>query len=258
MMGDVLVTLKVRAPQNQESRVYAAMGEAFQVAKHLEEKLSEFQPTSDTARLNQSAGKRPVKIGSDLSQVLAQSKQISQRTHGAFDVTYASPAGVSDKDVIVLPGLNYAFLNQPSMQVRVSGIAKGYIVDQMRHVLDQYGFKNYLIDAGDLYARGTWAIIIKHTECEVSLKDQAMSTSGAYERGPHIYDPRHRNGGAPFLSTTVIAPTAIESDALATAAFVMSREEVAKTFRSLPDIRVMVVQDRGGVCDFLLDSSERQ
>jgi thiamine biosynthesis lipoprotein len=64
------------------------------------------------------------------------------------------------------------------------------------------------------------------------LSNRAVCTSGDYERpapdgvsGHHIIDPRHGASPAAVASTTVIAPTALAADALATAAFVLGPRE---------------------------------
>lgn len=85
-----------------------------------------------------------------------------------------------------------------------------------------------------------WGIGVTHPNlpevrlAELTLCDQALGTSGTarqgfYHRGKrygHIIDPRTGWPASHFLSTTVLAPTAAEADALATAFFVMTTDEV--------------------------------
>ncbi len=55
----------------------------------------------------------------------------------------------------------------------------------------------------------------------MDVSDCAVCTSGEYERGAHILDPRDAAAAPRAASATVIAPTAMLADALATAAFVL-------------------------------------
>lgn len=85
-----------------------------------------------------------------------------------------------------------------------------------------------------------WGVGVTHPNlpevrlAELTLCDQALGTSGTarqgfYHRGKrygHIIDPRTGWPACHFLSTTVLAPTAAEADALATAFFVMTTDEV--------------------------------
>jgi thiamine biosynthesis lipoprotein len=52
-----------------------------------------------------------------------------------------------------------------------------------------------------------------------------VCTSGDYERGRHILDPRTRVPANSVASATVVAPRAMLADALATAAFVLGPAE---------------------------------
>jgi thiamine biosynthesis lipoprotein len=57
------------------------------------------------------------------------------------------------------------------------------------------------------------------------VSDKAVCTSGDYERGDHIVDPRAGTSPAAIASVTVVAPTAMLADALGTAAFVLGPVE---------------------------------
>jgi thiamine biosynthesis lipoprotein len=58
----------------------------------------------------------------------------------------------------------------------------------------------------------------------LSVSDLAVATSGTYERGEHIIDPRCWKPPTGLLSMTVIGPSLAYADAYSTAAFVMGRD----------------------------------
>ena len=62
-------------------------------------------------------------------------------------------------------------------------------------------------------------------------RDLAVATSGAYERGAHIVDPRTGEPPAGVLSVTVLGPDLGTADAYATAAFAMGADGPAWTAR---------------------------
>jgi thiamine biosynthesis lipoprotein len=126
----------------------------------------------------------------------------------------------------------------------LGAVAKGLAVDLAARALS--GMKNFAIDAGgDLYFGGhnvdgdPWSVGIRHPRNEHELfatlrvSNMAVCTSGDYERRSpngedggeegehHILNPR--TGASPTMvaSATVVAPTAMVADALATAAFVL-------------------------------------
>jgi FAD:protein FMN transferase len=120
-----------------------------------------------------------------------------------------------------------------------SGLVKGWAVDRAGALLTEAGARRFCVDAGgDVLVRGgPWRVGIRHPlrrDClaaALEVRDAAVATSGAYERGEHIRDPV---GGGPArgaLSVTVVARDLARADAAATAAFAMGRRGPAWTAR---------------------------
>jgi FAD:protein FMN transferase len=127
------------------------------------------------------------------------------------------------------------------MAITLDGIAKGYIVDKASEVLGNNGVSNHLINAGgDIRVSGTaeknrpWSIAIQNPDKSaeypdiVSMTDGGIATSGNYEifydqekLYHHIIDSRSGYSPLPLASVTVVAPTVMDADALATSVFVM-------------------------------------
>lgn len=133
------------------------------------------------------------------------------------------------------------------MELDLGGIAKGWAVDRAAEALARRGVAGALISAGSstFYAyrrdpRGRpWRVLVRSPLAEgellavADLEDESLSTSGGYgkffeaggRRYCHIIDPRSGKPVQGMLSATVLAPRAVESDALSTALFVMGLEE---------------------------------
>src|SRR5207249_6940291 len=87
----------------------------------------------------------------------------------------------------------------------------------------------------------------------VRLRDAALSTSGNYEnsfevngvRYSHILNPRTGRPVQGIAACTVIAPTCMESDALATACFVFGVENSLAKFGTSYPIRFTLTQTDG-------------
>jgi thiamine biosynthesis lipoprotein len=129
------------------------------------------------------------------------------------------------------------------LQMDLCGIAKGYAVDRMAHVLQEHGVRHALAALdGELRAVGgqsgrlAWSVALESPELErrevrgvIELEDLAVATSGDYRhflevggtRLAHTMDPRRwaplNNGVA---SVTVLARTCMQADAWATALLV--------------------------------------
>lgn len=252
LMGNVEVSLTLKTENKNKVKAYQAMEKAFKEAKRLETEVSEFIPSSQTSQLNRYAGKRKISIGPDLLAILNQSKEISILTNGAFDITFASTnLKANYRDIEIDSDNSKSILTKAGMKIRVSGIAKGYIVDQISQVLLKEGFNNHLVNAGDMYAMGKWKVKIRepHSEasqtlCEITLKNQAISTSGIYERGSHIINPHTHKPATGPLSTTIIASTSTMADALGTAAFILNPEEMRKIVFKNPNVSALYVDNK--------------
>jgi len=136
-------------------------------------------------------------------------------------------------------------LQSSGAEIDLGGIAKGYAVDRAANILRSYGIQKAIINAGgDIFTLGTprdnngWLIGVQHplypekVAATVRLKNQAIATSGNYEnyitveskQCGHLLDPITGHPTNPVLSATIVAPSAMEADALSTTAFLMGEE----------------------------------
>jgi thiamine biosynthesis lipoprotein len=149
----------------------------------------------------------------------------------------------------------------------LSAIAKGYGVDRMAAVLDGFGIGDYLVGIdGELRARGRrgdgapFAVALERPEAGrretfgvIELVDAAVATSGDYRhaherhgrRVSHTIDPRTGEPVAHGLaSVTVVAPRAMDADALATALMVAG-PDTGKALAKRLDLSTLLVMRAG-------------
>src|SRR5207249_8688315 len=79
---------------NDEPGVVAAFEAIFREFDRLEGLLSNWQEDSDVQRLNSAAGQHPVRVGTELRDVLETARQVSDWTNGKFDVTFGVMSGL--------------------------------------------------------------------------------------------------------------------------------------------------------------------
>ena len=138
--------------------------------------------------------------------------------------------------------------DRDALRCDLSAIAKGYAVDRVARELSRLGLADFMIEiGGEVRAAGrnadgeAWRIGIERPEfgrgglwSAVSLIDTAMATSGDYRnyyerdgvRISHTIDPRTGHPIAHRLaSVTVIHPSCMTADALATALSVLGPED---------------------------------
>jgi len=153
---------------------------------------------------------------------------------------------------LTLDAATQSIKKQKPAFIDLSGIAPGYGVDRVADLLHSYGIENYLVDiSGELRASGTkakgqaWRVAIEKPSLSVStehnaieqiveLKNIGIATSGDYRNFfiiddqlySHTINPLTGNPVSHNLaSVTVIHPSAMDADALATAFTVMGTEK---------------------------------
>jgi thiamine biosynthesis lipoprotein len=133
------------------------------------------------------------------------------------------------------------------MCLDLGGIAKGYAIDKAIEILQAAGVKGAMVDiGGDLRCFGTpadgkphWLIGLQDPQKEgnilmkLNMDNRAVATSGDYRRfvvidekkHSHIVNPTTADSALDLSSVSIIAPTAMAADALATAVTVMGDEK---------------------------------
>ena len=167
---------------------------------------------------------------SGMRDVFNRCQQIKDLTKGLFD-PWAVPEGYDP-----------------------SGLVKGWAADRAANIFVEYGFKDFMINAGgDIITRGQpesdkkWAIGLQHPELpgeiytSVQTSDNAVATSGIYERGEHIVNPLHQ--GIKAVSATVIGPDGATADALATALLIAGSDGFT-WFDQLPGWSAQVIENQ--------------
>ncbi len=245
-MGTI-VSIEVDAP--------AAVAErAFEWFRLVETHCSRFDAASELRQLT--IGRR-TPASPILFEAVRFAMMVAAQTDGAFDPTVGrrmaargynrhyltrevtgapeTDERVSFRDVELDADYRTILLRRP-LTLDLGAVAKGLAVDAAARELQP--FRNFAIDAGgDLFLSGCnpqgtpWSAGIRHPRIpgdlvdRLRISDRAVCTSGDYERGQHILDPRCGDPANRVASATVVARSAMLADALATAVFVLGPQE---------------------------------
>jgi thiamine biosynthesis lipoprotein len=174
---------------------------------------------------------------------------------------------------IVLDGArHWVRFARTGVELDPGGIGKGYAVDRITQILKDEGVAHALISGGgsSIYAIGAppdergWRVDIKNPRdpsksvASVFLKDESMSTSGSYEKFfraegrlySHIMDPRTGFPSQGMLSTSVITPKTIDSEAWAKPYYILGPHWTAQ--HKQKDFRVFFCEDKPGTrCEWV-------
>jgi thiamine biosynthesis lipoprotein len=161
--------------------------------------------------------------------------------------------------------------------IDLDAIAKGYAVDRAVAVLEAHGVERAIVDAGgDVGLLGApphadgWRVGVKHPRDDgllgvLSLPAGAVATSGDYQRYAmvggrryhHVLDPSTGYPAGGVTSVTVVAETAMDADALATAVFVMGPDRGMRLVEELPSVEAVIIAGADGIDEILASSGLR-
>ncbi|WP_152223574.1 FAD:protein FMN transferase [Pseudomonas sp. SCB32] len=246
-----------------------ALAEQLNMAvTRVDQQMSNWRPDSELMRFNDLQPGIWMTLPAELLWVLHTAIQVGVESAGAFDIAVGDlvgawgfgptgrPADDGQRDALrrqprasAMTALEFDFgggrvRKRHPVHLDLSGIAKGFGVDQLARCLEDRGIHDYLVSIdGEFRARGgkpgdqPWTVAIERPEAGVrtalgalQMGDGGLATSGDYrhfhehegKRYAHTMDPRRAapldNG---IASVSVLAPTCMLADAWATALMVL-------------------------------------
>ena len=269
-----IVTITVYSESEQKAK--AAIDATYTELDRLGRLLNFYSEDSEVSMINRFSGIKPVKVSTDTLDVIDRALYISRSTDGAFDITIGPIVKLWDFEKKILPGekaikeklylVNYrnvvvdtvnstVFLRKKGMQIDLGGIEKGYAAERAVEVLKKNGITAGIIAVGGEVKpfgtkpdSGIWRVGIKNPHQKdkndeiiaiVKLADEAISTSGGYEKFfikdgklyHHILDPSTGYPVYECQSVSVIAKNA--PDGFPTGIFVLGPQKGLKILKKL-------------------------
>ena len=263
-----------------------AVEAAVQEVERLDALLSTGIAESEVSRINASG---EGDLSEDTEKILSEGLTIWKQTGGLFDVTiyplmqlWGFPTGnyhvptkeklkqtmsLVDSSKVILDG-NHVTLGE-KQKMDLGGIAKGYTSNRIMEIFQEYGVTSAMVSlGGNVQTLGKkpdgtdWQVGIQNPDNvqgdllgAVAVQDQAVITSGGYERyfeenGQtyiHILDPRT---GCPaesgLASVTIVSSNGMLADALSTSLYIMGLDEAEAYWRIYADEFDMILMTDDG------------
>ena len=246
----------------------------------VEKLLSTFTDDSQLNQINRNAGIRPVHVDAEIFRLVDRAVQISELTHGAFDITYpmAQTAGAKASKRKINPA-NYksisldaaaqtVFLKNKNMRIGFGAVSRGYAADRAKYILQMNGVTGGVINAGgDLLSWGLqpgnmpWTIgtadpsLAGQPFANVEISNMAFATSFNSEK-PAIINNNHvsaninQETGFPvskIKSVSMITPGAELADAMALPIITMGINAGLYLINKLNQMACIIVDDHARV-----------
>ena len=204
--------------EKNDSEANRLINIAINEISRIESLISSWDKNSQTTLINYNSGIKPVKVDTELFNLISRSIKVSNLSQGAFDISYASldkvwffdkkmqkmpsddqiansVAKVGFENIILNDKEQTVFLKLKGMKIGFGAIGKGYAADRAKEILIKNNVKSGIINAsGDLTAWGQkpsgedWMVAIVNPLNKTKvfswlpLKNKSIVTSGNYER----------------------------------------------------------------------------
>ena len=264
-----------------------AVEKAFQRIDEINQSMSDYIVDSELWKISESSGKKiSFTPSKDMWNVLTFSKEVHEKSTGAFDIT-AGPyilmwrkarvikSKPSERSMlraankVGMDKIKFDFkaktveLTAEKMRLDLGGIAKGYAADEALKALKENGIKYAMVDgSGDISMtenpNGFWKVFIsdnkEKSQSYVKISEGAIATSGdTYQnvvidgkKYSHIVDPITGLGVVGSYIVTVIAPNGKTADSYASALTVLGPEKGMRLVEKLDEVEALIEKRENG------------
>lgn len=208
-----------------------AMRESFDYIKDMEDQLGTYNEGSDVYRINENAGKGPVKVGDAAFDVIKKGCEYAEKTNGRLDITIGAvvrlwrigsedarkPEDWEIKEALKKIDYKKVKLNEEEhtvellekgMAIELGAISKGYIADGIKAIMQRHGVRSAIVNlGGNVLVLGKspsnsegWRIGIQNpdetrgdTIGSERVKDSSVVTSGIYEQYLQVGDTKYHH-----------------------------------------------------------------
>jgi thiamine biosynthesis lipoprotein len=209
---DTLIEINISGADKKQ-----ATDKVVQEINFLNQKFDDFSSQSDVTKINENAGKEPVKVDPVTIDIISKAIECYKISDGAFDIlvaplsklwgfksndnSYRIPSQKEIEQALKLIDINDLIVEGDKVMLKkigeaidLGGIAKGYTLDRIKEILPKYNLKNAIINMGGnilTYGKsnnGNWLIGIKNPRGDgivgtININgSKFISTSGDYER----------------------------------------------------------------------------
>jgi thiamine biosynthesis lipoprotein len=242
------------------NRTYAAQAAqaAFDLVDRLERELSRFLPNSDITRINHLDAGASTRVAPSTVECLLIARHMFDLTGGAFDVSIGT--GLASLELDVDESVVHATTR--GVRVDLGGIGKGYAVDVMAEMLEEWELPVSLVHGGfssmlALEPPGDgdgWPLTLSDPAEpsrvleRLTVRQTALGASGVRKRD-HIIDPRtgqpvrgRRAAWVTLGRPPRIAASAV-ADALTTGCMLLGHDVIDALCRNSPGAEAWILED---------------
>lgn len=228
---------QVRITGEEKGYAESTAQTAFTLLGRLESFLSRFRVDSDISRIKELKPGEMVRVSEPTFACLEIAKKMELATRGAFSIAAAALKTQPSAPQWTLLREQFSVrCDRGKLEFDLGAIGKGFALDRMAEVLREWSCPAFLLVAGgSSILAGEPPSGMAGWSCGLGddasaqrywLKNCSLSGSGLAVKGKHILDPRTGQPAEREDRIWALTDTGAESDALSTAAMVLSKSEI--------------------------------
>ncbi|WZL72268.1 FAD:protein FMN transferase [Clostridiaceae bacterium 35-E11] len=261
--------------------------QVFERIRDIENKMSMNIAQSEVMQINDQAGHHFVSVSKDTFDVIQKGIYYSELSQGKFDISIGPivklwnigsedariPSSeeiaaklklVNYKDILLNETEQKVMLKDQDMMIDLGGIAKGFVADEVRTILQNNGVEHAIINlGGNIFALGNkpngqpWAVGIQNPFeptgtplGAVKVANQSVVTSGIYERllekdGKKYHHILSTETGYPIennlVGVSIITDQSTDGDGLSTTIFSLGLTEGMQLVEKLDGVDALFI-----------------
>jgi thiamine biosynthesis lipoprotein len=236
-------TFTLRLISEDESLARNAANAAIELINTIENTLSRYIEGSDVWQINHMPSGETLFLTDHCDQCLRMALTVGSESEGLFDITLGrqiehqknkidAPRPQLEGQLMLDPDRPAIHCIEAGREIDLGGIGKGYALDQIKALAQDWGISAALLSAGAstqlAYGDRTWPITLQgeHSTLVIDLQNQSLSVSGIDIQGNHIVAPDNSPLQYAYPRIWLSTSLATKADAYSTAALMMNREQL--------------------------------
>lgn len=216
--------------QKTERELLLVVNRIYDALCRLEKMANFYDPASELSFVNRTAPTSPVVLSEELYSMIDLCLKYNGKTLGCFDITVHSENYNQNtiQSVHLSVEDHSIYFSQPGVTVNLSGFLKGYALDTIKSILNEFLIENALINIGNssVLALGNHPVGSGWKVNNILLHNECLTTSGndSPERR-HIVSPRNGKLVEGVQQIAVVTPDGAIGEILSTALFAADGEQ---------------------------------
>ncbi len=253
--GGVQVSVTALTDGNRSGTI-SNVGQAVTAAQQVAALFNANDSGSELSQINNKAGSEPVAIDPPMTRLLSLALDVSEWTHGAFDITHT---GLYRK-VKINKGSNTVQFKNAAIKLSFDGILNGYLADLLTQAIYNGGNHNFMVTVGGVSRSqgqntvGQWRVDVSEDNGKLAQRGISMAFSGlsvatvGMGHDKPLVDPRNDSPlNGKLKGVTLLGRDGATTESIAWAMYVVGPGNAQSLAAELQNLKYVILDGNGNM-----------